>query len=63
MTDENENFSPEERRIWAHYKALKHRLDPRRESLGPNVFMVLARKWKRPVAEIKSVVGYRQSDV
>jgi hypothetical protein len=51
-------MTTEEDRIRAHYRGLKKRLDPSTGDLGVDVFMRLARQWKRPVAEIKNIVIY-----
>lgn len=46
----------EEDRIIAHYKALKRRVNG--GDMSVNVWMPLARKWHRPVREIKNIVQY-----
>lgn len=48
--------NPEDR-IRAHFKGLKKRWDFRRDGL-PGIWMLLARQWKRPVRDIKNIVGY-----
>lgn len=47
-------------RIRKHYLGLKKNIDPSRGSLGVDVWPVLAEHWKKPVQEIKRIVGYKQ---
>lgn len=49
--------TPEDR-IRAEFKARKARLDYNANGL-PVLFMALAKKWERPVTEIKNIVEYR----
>lgn len=44
-----------------HYRALKKRWDFGHDSMG-GLFMFMARRWKRPVREIKRIVGYRRGE-
>lgn len=54
MTDSVTPGSGEEGRIYAEYHGKRKRLDYSREGL-PGLRMYLARKWKRPVREIKRI--------
>lgn len=52
----NRSHTTPEDRIRAQWKARK--FDPRNETVHV-VFMQMARTWRRPIAEIRNIIGYR----